>query len=76
MQPDPVQNQTVLVNGGSNSEFLERYARAGRIGLSGGVTLVDKAICRAQRHLDEQAKWGSWSHAFLFEGQRRTGSSG
>src|SRR5439155_26598181 len=39
----------------------------------GGVSLIDKAICRAQRHLDEQEKWGSWSHAFLFQGERADG---
>src|SRR3989449_11155453 len=68
-----MQNETVLVPGLSNSEFLERYAQRGRLGLSGGVTLIDKAICRAERHLDERAKWGSWSHAFLFQGLRADG---
>jgi hypothetical protein len=34
---------------------------------------VDKAICRAERHLDEEKQWGSWSHAFLFQGQRLDG---
>ena len=70
MQPEPVPNQTVVVSDLSNREFLERYARAGRIGLSGGVTLIDKAICRAQRHLDARHESGAWSHAFLFQGQR------
>jgi hypothetical protein len=73
MPPTRVQNQTVIVASLSNREFLERYARLGRIGLSGGVTLVDKTICRAQRHLDERKQWGAWSHAFLFEGQRPDG---
>src|SRR5437899_4289383 len=73
MQSDLSQNEPVIIRGVSNREFLERYARAGRLGLSGGVTLIDKAICRAERHLDEQRKWGSWSHAFLFEGQRLDG---
>jgi hypothetical protein len=62
-----------LVTGLSNREFLERYAGPGRLGLSGGVTLVDKAICRAQRHLDEKENWGWWSHAFLFQGERADG---
>src|SRR5205809_4061815 len=66
-------NKTVLVTGMSNREFLERHAGPGRIGLSGGVSLIDKAICRAERHLDEQEKWGSWSHAFIFQGQRHDG---
>ena len=73
MQPTPAPDQTVVVTGLSNREFLERYARPGRIGLSGGFTLIDKAICRAERHLDEREQWGSWSHAFLFQGQRPDG---
>ncbi len=66
-------NQTIVVTGLSNREFLERYARAGRVGLSGGITLIDKAIARAERHLDEAGKWGLWSHAFLFQGARHDG---
>ena len=73
MQPSRAQTQTMVINGLSNREFLERYARAGRIGLSGGVTLIDKAICRAERHLDERELCGAWSHAFLFEGRRLDG---
>jgi hypothetical protein len=57
----------------SNREFLELYARPGRIGLSGGITFIDRAICRAERHLDERERWGSWSHAFLFQGLRLDG---
>jgi hypothetical protein len=71
MQASPVENQTIVITGLSNQEFLELYARPGRIGLSGGITLVDKAICRAERHLDADEKWGSWSHAFVFQGQRQ-----
>ena len=70
MQPTATQSQTIIVTGLSNREFLELHARPGRIGLSGGITFVDKAICRAERHLDEREHWGAWSHAFLFEGQR------
>lgn len=66
-------NETVVVTGISNREFLERYARAGRVGLSGGITLIDKAICRAERHLNKDEQWGSWTHAFLFQGQRHDG---
>jgi hypothetical protein len=71
MTPD--QNQTIVITGLSNREFLERYAQPGRVGLSGGTTAVDKAICRAQRHLDDQKRWGNWSHAFVFEGVRADG---
>ena len=66
-------SRTVVVPDMSNREFLERYAAPGRIGLSGGLTLVDKVICRAERHLDRQEKWSAWSHAFLFQGQRADG---
>jgi len=67
------QNQTVILTGLSNREFLERYAQPGRVGLSSGLTLVDKMICRAERHLDERQRWGAWSHAFVFEGVRADG---
>jgi hypothetical protein len=66
-------NQTVVVTGLSNREFLERYAKAGRVGLSGGITLIDKAIGRAERHIDAGGTWSLWSHAFLFQGQRHDG---
>ena len=73
MQPNAEPNEIMLLTGLSNREFLERYAGAGRVGLSGGVTLIDRAICRAERHLDDREKWGLWSHAFLFQGQRLDG---
>ena len=73
MQSNATQEQIVVVTGLSNQEFLELHARPGRIGLSGGVSFIDKAICRAERHLDERAEWGAWSHAFLFEGARADG---
>ncbi len=66
-------SETVFVSGLSNREFLERHAAAGRIGLSGGTTWVDKAICRAERHLHPRQRWGVWSHAFVFEGIRADG---
>jgi len=69
----PSQNETIVLTGLSNREFLQRYARSGRIGLSGGITLIDKAICRAERHIHGKKKWGAWSHAFLFEGERHDG---
>ena len=73
MQPTATEEQTVVVTGLSNREFLELYAQPGRVGLSGGITLIDKAICRAERHLDEHEQWGAWSHAFLFQGHRPDG---
>ncbi len=71
--PGAALNQTVVVTGISNQEFLRQYARPGRVGLSGGVTLIDKAIARAERHLDAAGAWGQWSHAFLFQGERHDG---
>jgi hypothetical protein len=66
-------NTIVRVPEMTNGEFLERYARAGRIGLVGGATVVDQAIRRAERHVDEQGRWSRWSHAFIFEGKRVDG---
>ena len=68
-----MENQTILVTGLSNQEFLERYAQPGRVGLCGGATRLDIAIRRAQRHLDDTGRWSDWSHAFLFEGIRADG---
>jgi len=65
--------ETIFVTGVSNREFLERHAAPGRIGLSGGTTLIDKAICRAERHLHPQRRWGVWSHLFIFQGVRADG---
>lgn len=73
MQNAPAAAEPILVTGLSNQEFLERYARPGCVGLSGGMTWVDKAICRAQRHLDDRERWGVWSHAFIFQGRRVDG---
>jgi hypothetical protein len=64
------ENQTIIVTGISNREFLDRYARPGRVGLCGGVTLIDKIITRAERHVDPGGAWSRWSHAFLFQGPR------
>ncbi len=73
MKPSGQPSNVIPVADLSNQEFLARYARPGRVGLSGGVTLVDRAIRRAERHLDEQARWSAWSHAFLFQGVRADG---
>jgi hypothetical protein len=65
-------NELIAVEGLSNREFLERYARAGRVGLCGGVTLIDKAIARATVS-NENETLSPWSHAFVFQGQRLDG---
>src|SRR5262245_50042441 len=70
---EPGVNPIITVTGLSNPEFLEEYAQPGRVGLSGGVTLIDKAIARAERHLDAEGRWSLWSHAFLFQGRRPDG---
>lgn len=64
------ENQTIVVTDLSNREFLERYAQPGRVGLSSGLTLADRVICRAQC-LDGEK--GSWSHVFMFQGLRADG---
>ncbi len=68
-----MESETIIVSGISNREFLELYARPGRVGLCGGTTKVDLAIRHAQRHLHAEHRWSDWSHAFLFEGQRIDG---
>lgn len=72
MQPSPAP-EVIRVRGISNREFLEQFAGVGRIGLSGGRALVDMAIARAQRHLDDARRWSRWSHAFVLEGRRADG---
>jgi hypothetical protein len=66
-------NQIVEFNGLTNEQFFTRYAASGRVGLVGGNTLIDRAICRAQRHVDDDKNWSFWSHAFLIEGERIDG---
>src|SRR6267142_5911679 len=73
MEIKTLPDQTIVVTGVSNREFLQQFAQPGRVGLSGGISLVDKAICRAERHLDPEARWSTWSHAFFFQGQRHDG---
>jgi len=73
MQPNRTLPSSVTLTGLTNQEFLERVAKPGCIGLSAGLTWVDRAICRAQRHLDQGGNWGAWSHAFIFEGRRLDG---
>src|SRR5262245_47237466 len=71
--PPRVMNPIINVTGMTNPEFLQEYAEPGRVGLSGGVTLIDKAIARAEHHLDGERRWSLWSHAFLFQGRRPDG---
>lgn len=66
-------NDIVVIRDVSNRDFLEAYAEAGRVGLAGGRTLINRAIRRAQRHVDPQKQTSRWSHAFLFEGRRADG---
>lgn len=66
-------NQTIMISDLSNREFLARCARAGCVGLSTGETLADRVIRRAQRHLDAAERLGTWSHAFLCQGERVDG---
>ena len=66
-------NETTVVRGLSNREFLESHARPGRIGLVGGTTLIEKMIRRSERHLDQDEEWSLWSHAMLFQGKRLDG---
>ena len=66
-------SQVEAINGITNQEFFRRFATAGRVVLVGGTALIDRAICRAQRRLDDDNRWSFWSHAFLIEGERVDG---
>ena len=68
-----METETIIVSGLTNQEFLERYTQAGRIGLCGGVTNIDKAISHAQRHLNHDKRWSDWTHVFFFQGARADG---
>jgi hypothetical protein len=73
MATGPIVTREHVLSGLSNQEFLRQYAKAGCIGLSSGLTLVDRAICRAERHINPREQWGAWSHAFIFQGKRADG---
>jgi hypothetical protein len=68
-----MKNKLIPVTGLSNRAFLEKYAKPGCVGLVGGVTLIEKVIQLAERHLDADKKPSLWSHAMLFEGCRVDG---
>jgi hypothetical protein len=65
--------EVITVTNLSNREFLETHALPGRIGLTGGRTLINKALSRAQRHVDPMKHWSQWAHAFIFQGKRHDG---
>jgi hypothetical protein len=56
-----------------NLDFLERYGRAGCIGLVGADTPIDRAIRGAQKNLVPGKTRSLWSHALIFQGQRQDG---
>lgn len=66
-------NKIVELTGLTNEQFFTRHAAPGRVALAGGTALIDRVICRAQRHVDEDEKWSCWSHAFLIQGPRLDG---
>jgi len=67
------ENRVHRVTGLSNLEFLERYGKAGCIGLFGGSSAIDRAIRSGQRKLDDADQPSLWSHAAVFEGERVDG---
>jgi hypothetical protein len=54
----------------SNRDFLAAYARPGCVGLACGTSFIDRAIARAERHIDSEKSWGQWTHAFVFSERR------
>lgn len=65
--------EIIPVRGLSNADFMARHAAPGRIGLAAGNTWADRLIARAERHLNADKAWGSWTHAFLCQGERADG---
>src|ERR1043166_8451365 len=63
----------VDITGIGNEEFLDAYARPGRVGLAGGSHWIDKAIRRMERRVRDDRASSAWSHAFLFGGRRLDG---
>jgi len=59
----------------SNEAFFRQHATIGRVGLVGGTSGIDKGIRFAQRHLLPGRRHSSWSHVFVFEGERVDGRS-
>ena len=57
----------------TNEEFFARHALPGCVALAGGTALIDRVICRAQRHVVDDENWSCWSHAFLIQGPRLDG---
>jgi len=49
-------NPIITVTGLNEPGVSRGHAQPGRVGLSGGVTLIDKAIGRAERHLDNERR--------------------
>lgn len=58
---------------GVNLAFLKKHARAGRILLMGGSSVIDRGIRRAQVLLDSEKRPSLWSHAGVCEGGRVDG---
>ncbi|MFD0893060.1 hypothetical protein KBB96_16695 [Luteolibacter ambystomatis] len=65
-------HETIELGGLTNAEFFATHAAPGRVGLVGGTALIDRAICRAQRHVTDGA-WSWFSHAFFIQGARADG---
>lgn len=66
-------NPVITIRDMSNREFLDLHARPGRIGLAGGSTFIDRVIRRAERRINSDHKWSTWSHAFIFAERRCDG---
>jgi hypothetical protein len=65
--------ERIRVEGLGARAFLEEHARAGRIGLVGGSSVIDRAIALAQWKQAPATRGSEWSHAFLFQGRRADG---
>lgn len=66
-------NDNTIEGQGSNADFIERHAAAGRIGLCAGGDTLSNLIRQAQAPLTGDGHRSLWSHAFLFSERRSDG---
>lgn len=62
-----------VIEGLTNREFIETYAKPGCIGLVGADTPIDNSIKKMQKYITADGKGSLWSHAFIYSQLRQDG---
>ena len=70
---EPLRSRVIVVEDMSNTEFLDRHALPGRVGLSGGVDMINRSIRKLQHYLTAEGHRSPFSHAFICSGRRVDG---